>query len=176
MDRRAWIAGLSLSFLGACNWVDGACWLKKDDNAGSGAGGSPIVPSGGSFGDAPGPKPQGAGDPQPGDPPPPPECLQVPQGKCYEKCLSDYTDTSEKCGKIESESQRLVCQESAYQAYKVCRAACLKAENDCLDHCKDLCVDIWEGCYDKCKGNNTCGEKCMRELIACNEKCEEKCK
>jgi hypothetical protein len=51
-----------------------------------------------------------------------------------------------------------------------------QAQSDCLDHCKDLCVEIWEGCYDKCGKDHVCKEKCMRELIACNQKCEEKCK
>lgn len=172
MDRRAWIAALSLSFLGACNWVDGACWLKSEDGAGSGVGGGPIAPVGGGFGDAPDSTPQAAGDP-----PPPPECLQVPQGACNQKCLSDYETAAAKCGEIESESQRTICQSSAYTAYKTCRSTCQQQQNDCLDHCKDLCVDIWEGCYDKCgKSDNVCKEKCMRQLIACNEKCEEKCK
>lgn len=167
MDRRAWIAVLSLSSLGGCNWVDGACWLKSDESSGSGAGGAPIVSNGGAFGDAPDPKPQSANDP-----PPPPECLQVPQGPCYEKCLSDYTDTSAKCGKIEIESQRLVCQESAYQAYKVCRDACEKAEDGCKK-CKLQCDQEHDACHAKCKTSSchaACNEaygKCLKECGDC---------
>ncbi len=171
MKDRLWIAVLVVSFCGACTWVDGECWLRSEDGAGSGQGGGSIIPGGGGFGDEPSPTPQDANGP-----PPPPECLHVPDGACFQNCLKVYADNSAECDKVESESQRNVCLAAAYTAYRTCWGGCQQKKNDCLDHCKDLCVEIWEGCDEKCAGKRVCKEQCIRELIACNEKCEEKCK
>lgn len=171
MDRRAWIAGLSLSLLGACNWVDGACWLKSEDNAGSGAGGAPIAPVGGGFGDAPDPTAQAAGDP-----PPPPECLQVPQGACFQKCLSDYEAAAGECGKIANDSQRSLCQQSAYTAYKTCRSACEQQQKQDKERCKQACDTINDVCHEKCNNKNptpACHQKCNQDHADCLYDCEK---
>ncbi len=63
MMKRAWMAVVVvLLVLGwsACTTSDGECWLKNEDGAGPGAGGGPIVPSQGGYGDVP-PGPQGVG-------------------------------------------------------------------------------------------------------------------
>ncbi|MFO0588371.1 MAG: hypothetical protein U0441_12555 [Polyangiaceae bacterium] len=159
----------SLCLSAACTQTEGQCWHDDQAAGDIGAGGTSILTGAGGFGDV-APKPQDVGDPMP------PDCETVPGTACDEKCLADYTATAEKCGRIEIEAQRRVCQESAYQAYKACRSICQQQGNDCLDHCKDMCVDVWEGCDAKCKKDHVCKEKCMEALIACNKKCEEKCK
>lgn len=54
MNKRFWIAGLVLSGIGACNYTDGACWLRGQGSGQGGSGGGVLVPEGGGFGDSPG--------------------------------------------------------------------------------------------------------------------------
>ena len=169
MKSRLWIAALALSFCGACTWVDGECWLRSEDGAGSGAGGGPIIPGGGGFGDDPAPTPQDA------NPPPPPECLQVPQGACFEKCLKVYQDNSDECAGIADESQRNVCQMAAYTAYKTCRDGCAMAESQW----RKWCEEQTEKCEENCRSLPDAGERkkcwsdCNQKHGDCTKKCED---
>ncbi len=63
MKTRTWLPIVLVSLLSACTYTDGQCWLRSDDNGGTGAGGGVIVPpyGGGDYGEVP-PRPQGAGD------------------------------------------------------------------------------------------------------------------
>lgn len=168
MRRMSWIAAVVVVGL-ACNYTEGQCWIDNEGEGSVGAGAGPIGPGWGGYGDVP-PEPQDLGDP------PPPDCNIAPDSPCNEKCLADYVATAEKCSEIKDAAQKRACDDNSYTVYKSCRETCAKAANDCLDQCKDLCVTIWEGCYDKCGKDHVCKEKCMQDLIACNEKCEEKCK
>lgn len=64
-------AVLAVFGLISCTEMDGQCWYKDEDGAGSGAGGQPILPGQGGYGDMP-PRPQTAGDSRP-----PPDCTSV---------------------------------------------------------------------------------------------------
>jgi hypothetical protein len=64
MKRLVWISAVALSLLTGCNYDEGECWPRSEDDGQVGGGGGPIVPGGGGYGDAPEPKPQGA-DPSP---------------------------------------------------------------------------------------------------------------
>jgi hypothetical protein len=173
MKTRLWIALVAVSFFGACTWVDGACWLRSDEGGGTGQGGGSVIPGGGSYGDEPGPKPEDA------NPPPPPECLQVPQGACYQQCLKSYEDAAAECGKIADDSQRTACQTAAYKVYFACRESCQKQENDCLEHCKDLCYQIMDKCKEDCKDDpipRECRGRCTTAYGECSKECDKKCK
>ncbi|MEZ4313935.1 MAG: hypothetical protein R3F14_38425 [Polyangiaceae bacterium] len=153
----------------ACQEV-GECWYETEGGQGAGVGGGPIGPGAGGFGEAP-PEPQSADEPLP------PDCQIVPQGACFEKCLSDYEEAAAVCGKMEDEAQRQACQDVAYAAYKSCRTQCTKQQNDCLEHCKDLCYQLWEKCRDDCpKGDANCLSECTNKLADCNRECDRKCK
>jgi hypothetical protein len=75
MMTRVWIALLLAVLLvfeaSACTAIDGECWSRSENGTGSGAGGGPIVPNQGGYGDV-APEPQGAGDS-----PSPPDCASV---------------------------------------------------------------------------------------------------
>lgn len=169
MDRRAWIAGFFLSFLGACNWVDGACWLKSDDDKGSGAGGGPIAPSGGRFGDAPDPAPQAAGDP-----PPPPECVHAPSDACNQNCLTNYANNADKCDDIGDEAQRKACQASAYTAYMACRDRCTMIQSQWRKACEEQAEKCEADCRKKPKEERgACWSKCNNEYGECTKRCKD---
>lgn len=59
------VCALTATLLTSCNYDDGACWSRTEDDGQTGAGGGPIVPGGGGNGDAPESKPQDASDPAP---------------------------------------------------------------------------------------------------------------
>ena len=170
MRDRLWIVVLVVAFCGACSWVDGECWLRSEDGAGSGAGGGPIIPGGGGFGDDPQPTPQDANNP-----PPPPECLQVPQGACFERCLKVYQENSDECAGIADESQRNVCQMAAYTAYKTCRDSCAMAESQW----RKWCEEQTEKCEENCRSLPDAGERkkcwsdCNKKHGDCTKKCED---
>lgn len=60
--------------IAGCQQIDGACWPANEDGNGAGAGGGPIVPGWGGYGDEPQPKPLGSAN-YPTDP-----CMQ--QAEC----------------------------------------------------------------------------------------------
>lgn len=64
MRKLWWIAGLAVSVLITCNYDEGECWIEGQGNGSVGAGGGPILPGAGGFGDVP-PEPQDAADPPP---------------------------------------------------------------------------------------------------------------
>lgn len=85
MKTRTWIPFALVLLLSACTYTDGQCWLRSDDNGGTGAGGGVIVPpyGGGDNGNVP-PTPQGAGDSTP------PDCVGV---GTYSSSLFKFTTT-----------------------------------------------------------------------------------
>lgn len=171
MKSRFWMAVPLVFGASACNYTDGQCWPRSQDGPGSGAGGGVVVPGGGGYGDVP-PAPQDATEPPPAD------CLQVPQGPCYEKCLSVYQDNSDKCAGIEDAAQRDICQMAAYTAYKTCRDGCQRQENDCKERCKKQCDKIHDRCHADCKKNDptsACHDRCNQEYAACLRECDKDC-
>ena len=163
MKRALWIVGLTLSLVSSCNWDEGQCWSRSEEDGQVGAGGGPIVPGGGGYGDAPVPKPLAAGDS-----PPLPECLQVPPGACYQMCLASYGAATTQCNRIEDEAQRKVCQTSAYTAYMACWNGCKQAE-DCKK-CKLQCDAEHDKCHAKCKTSD-CHAQCNDEYGKCLKGC-----
>lgn len=53
MKRAIQFGGLALWALTSCNWDEGACWSRAEEDGQTGAGGGPIVPGGGGFGEEP---------------------------------------------------------------------------------------------------------------------------
>lgn len=66
MKTRGWIAASLILCSGGCTVIDGECWPRSEDGQGSGAGGGPIVPGQGGFGDVE-PEPQDANGSPPAD-------------------------------------------------------------------------------------------------------------
>lgn len=56
---------------------------------------------------------------------------------CEAKCQADYDAAALECAKIDVETQRKTCQDSAYQAYKQCMAGCAS------------CTDMYTACQGK---------------------------
>ncbi len=63
MKRIPWIIAIATTLLTSCNYDEGACWSRTEDDGQTGAGGGPIVTGGGGYGDTPEPKPQDTTDP-----------------------------------------------------------------------------------------------------------------
>jgi hypothetical protein len=110
MRRFLWIAAISTTLLTSCNYDDGACWSRTEDDGHTGAGGGPIVPGGGGYGDAPEPKPQDTTDP-------------ATMGGCDDTewsdnpvCSRQYASDREKCRKAKTER----CWFSAMQRLAYC--------------------------------------------------------
>lgn len=68
MKRLSWIVVLGILGFTACNYTDGQCYRREDiEGTGpDGAGGGPIVPNWGGYGDVP-PDPQDSTEPEPVD-------------------------------------------------------------------------------------------------------------
>lgn len=64
MRKPLCIAAIAMSVLVTCNYDEGQCWIDGQEDGAVGAGGGPIVPGAGGFGDVP-PEPQDATDPTP---------------------------------------------------------------------------------------------------------------
>ncbi|MFO0590276.1 MAG: hypothetical protein U0441_22220 [Polyangiaceae bacterium] len=65
MSRIFWLGVVATTLLTSCNYDDGECWSRSEDDGQVGAGGGPVVPVGGAFGDV-APTPQDANPPHPG--------------------------------------------------------------------------------------------------------------
>lgn len=100
MRSLLWVVAVATALLSSCNYDDGACWSPTEDNGQTGAGGGPVVPAGGSFGDAPPePTPQGADPSPPGCGSQPQQCGSgdnVSKG-AYRYCAGTC---SERCSKV----------------------------------------------------------------------------
>lgn len=162
-----------MSVLTACNYTEGQCWIDGEGAGSVGAGGGPLVPGWGGFGEVP-PEPQGVGDPLP------PDCNIVKDTPCKEKCLADYVAAAEKCTELkDNEAQKRTCDEAAFARYASCREECVKQENDCLEHCKQLCDQIMDKCKEDCKNDpnpSACRSRCMDDYGKCLKECDKKCK
>lgn len=66
MRSLLWILGLALLASASCNYDEGACWIDGEGDGNVGAGGGPIAPGWGGYGDVP-PQPQDTADPPPTD-------------------------------------------------------------------------------------------------------------
>ena len=74
LPRVVRMVAMATSTLTACNYDEGQCWLRSEDDVG-GVGGGPIISSGaGGFGDVP-PEPQDASDA-------PPDCTLAAEVRC----------------------------------------------------------------------------------------------
>jgi len=163
MRRMLRIAGVAICVLTACNYTEGQCWIDGESAGSVGAGGGPLVPGWGGFGDVP-PEPQGAGDP------PPPDCNIVKDTPCKEKCLADYVAAAEKCTELkDNEAQKRTCDEAAFARYSSCRDDCVKQENDCKK-CKLDCDAEHDECHAQCKDAG-CHAKCNEAYGKCLKQC-----
>ncbi|MEZ4298441.1 MAG: hypothetical protein R3B70_26050 [Polyangiaceae bacterium] len=152
----------------ACQEV-GECWYETEGGQGAGVGGGPIGPGAGGFGEAP-PEPQSADEPLP------PDCLIVPQGACFEKCLSDYEDAAAVCGKMEDETKRRACQDAAYATYKSCRGTCQNVYNACKDKCDEKATEAHKLCeaMKDGPGKAKCRQVAEEQRANCYRDCEKK--
>ncbi len=76
MKLLLWISAIAIFLLTGCNYDEGQCWSRSEEDGQTGAGGGPIVPGGGGYGDVPPePEPQAAG-------PTPPGCNNPEQQQC----------------------------------------------------------------------------------------------
>jgi len=181
-----WVVLVCVGALG-CQQIDGACWSVSEDGQGSGAGGGPIVPSTGGYGDAPTPKPLGEPN-YPTDP-----CMQQAE------CTVTWKVGSSSCGAAGDpgctnlhrghyatlEDAKKDC-EKIYGINPPTGSGALSCDgckwvtsgaDDCLEHCKDLCYEIWVNCRKDCpKGDGNCLSECTNKLAECNKECEKKCK
>ena len=163
-----------MSVLTACNYTEGQCWIDGESAGSVGAGGGPLVPGWGGFGDVP-PEPQGAGDPLP------PDCNIVKDTPCNEKCLADYVAAAEKCTEFkDDEAQKKTCDEAAFARYASCRENCAKAKNDDLEKCKDKCDEkateehkLCDPIEDK-KQKAKCRQAAEEHRSTCYMACEDK--
>jgi hypothetical protein len=162
MRRIMQIGAILALTLAACNYTEGQCWIDGEGDGNVGAGGRPVTPGWGGYGDIP-PKPQDVADP------PPPDCNVVKDTACNEKCLADYTAAAEKCTEINDAAQKRTCDENAYARYKSCRENCTKQENDCKK-CKLECDAEHDRCHAKCKDAG-CHAKCNEEYGKCLKQC-----
>ena len=89
MKRLLWISAITISLLTGCNYDEGQCWSRSEEDGQTGAGGGPIVPGGGGFGDAP-PEPE----PQAADPTPP-DCPAASEVRCASPGSSACVDQCE---------------------------------------------------------------------------------
>lgn len=155
-------------------WVFGCqvveeCWPLSEDGQGAGAGGGPIIPGSGGYGEVP-PEPQSATDP------PPPDCNMVPPTACHQKCLSAYEDKAVKCAQIEDQAHRRACDDAAHATYKSCRDSCAKAESECEDRCHDEHDEGMKTC-SKVKDDSArakCRQAVMEQLATCIKNCKNK--
>lgn len=53
----------------------------------------------------------------------------APLSPCSAKCDTDDEAEAARCGKIENETERRTCQNTAHTGYSTCRDACAKADN-----------------------------------------------
>lgn len=114
MKAILWLALLAILGFTACNYTDGPCYRREDieGNGSNGAGGGPIVPGQGGYGDVP-PEPQDATDP------PPVDCNLEEQPDKGD----DKGDDSSSCGDID------VGTVSKGETYAYCSGPC---EAKCL--------------------------------------------
>lgn len=153
--RYLWPFAVVVITLGCTEIVPGTCYQNPAGGAG-GAGSMPIGDVGASAsGDYADPPRQPQDNPY--GPYPPPECEIVSDTPCNEKCLSDYKDAAEACGKIEGASQRRTCQDEAHARYESCRASCQTANK--------TCTDMYVACQDK-------GMPCRRQIDKKKTLCE----
>lgn len=153
---------LAAALLGACNYTEGECWLRSEQDGQPGAGGGPIVPGAGGYGSTP-PEPQSEDDP------PIPDCNITGDSPCNEKCLSKYEADAVGCTKIQDDAQRGACNGSAYAKYKSCRDNCAEQEGDCKK-CKLDCDAEHDKCHAKCK-TESCHAKCNDVYAKCIKEC-----
>lgn len=174
--------------IAGCQQIDGACWPANEDGNGAGAGGGPIVPGWGGYGDEPQPKPLGSAN-YPTDP-----CMQ--QAECTvtwkigsDSCANagDAGCTSLHRGHYSSlDDAKKDCERvyginpatgSGAQSCDACRWANTAA--DCVEACKRKCDEIHDKCHADCTKNNptsSCHNQCNQVYGKCLQKCEKECK
>jgi hypothetical protein len=162
--------GITISGVAACNYTDGECYPRGAGYGSEGVGGTTTVSGGaGGFGDVP-LKPQTTSGP------PPPECNIATQSPCNEKCEADYESAAAGCANIAFQSQRITCQNDAYEAYKSCREACQREENQNCDQKYQICVDygpisclknsggksLCQRCWERCNAGDSPSWECRK--------------
>lgn len=147
--------------LAACNFDTGECYLRGDGT--DGTDGVIITPTGvGGYGSVP-PEPQSM------DEPPPPVCNIASQTPCEENCNSAYESDAIRCGRMENESQRTACNDSAHARYTSCREDCERAGHSSCDEKYQDCVNNgpWRSCARPGSGDagetrcRTCYRRCV---------------
>lgn len=170
MRRLLRAGGIAVLSLSACNYTEGECWIDSQDGDVVGAGGGPIGPGWGGFGDAP-PTPQGTtGIPAP-------DC-NVASNTCEGKCSTDYVRAAESCASIKDATFRQMCNDEAYINYRRCRQGCSPDKTDCKERCKKQCDKIHDRCHADCTKNDptqACHAKCNEEYAQCLRECDKDC-
>lgn len=168
---RSWkcLVAIAVSCLPACAQMEGQCWIDDRGNPGGpGAGGGPIVPGGGGYGDEPAPAPQNGSDGR----------LYFncnAHGPCENKCLDDFVAAADACAKIQDEGQRKACQYAVYVQYMTCWQTCKQ-----LEDWRKKCDDEAEACEAECRklpeddksGRRKCWQRCNNAYADCAKKCK----
>ena len=116
MRRVLQLAGIAaLVVVTACNYTEGSCWIDGQDSGSVGAGGGPIGPGWGGFGEAP---------PEPQDESNAVDCDQ--QGKWSElpECDLQYEQDTAYCNRFHKKTDAAQCR--AIQADRL--AYCVKTD------------------------------------------------
>jgi len=127
-------AALVLLGLTSCNYDVGPCY-RREDIEGAGAGGGPIGPGWGGYGEAPS-EPQDATDPPPVEcggsscsyDPDEDTCGPSPANleECYEDCAYQHGRDMEACSRKKDPKKRPACYEKANRKNADCRHDCEK--------------------------------------------------
>lgn len=156
----------------ACNTVPAdECWV----NTSGGLGGAEQIPIGAGVGSSSGDFP--ASEPQAASGEPYNPCIEQ-RSPCEQKCEDSQSAAGLECGKIEDVAQRVACQQSAYEAYKICRDLCQRSTGgDCLELCREKCDQEMEKCFKNCpKGDGNCMNECNQQYGRCLKECSKRCK
>lgn len=105
-----------------------------------------------------------------------------PSSGCEGKCLADYEAAAAKCGVMEDEGERRVCQGNAGVRYRSCLAGCPQGSGDAdVEACKRRCdgkatrahrrcAKMPEGSPERAK----CRQAVEEQRATCQRDCERK--
>jgi hypothetical protein len=173
------IAVLFCSFVAACNYDTGECYLR--DEGGQGAGGGIIAPPGaGGFGDVP-PEPQADTDSANPCGTQTAECTYTWKADsivCKEKGTQGTCTTRFQCvhatlAEAQAACERTYGPNSGVLSCGSCRWV-VSGNGDPVEQCKKLCDKLNEDCIARCpKGDKGCMNECNQEYGKCLKECEK---
>lgn len=112
MKRVLQLTGIAALVLSACNYTEGSCWIDGEDSGGVGAGGGPIGPGWGGYGDVP-PEPLSEDENTV-------EC--APQGKWSKipECDLQYEQDTSYCYRFHKAQEAAKCRAVASERLAYC--------------------------------------------------------